>query len=165
MPGDGNRSAGRTRIMKQNPYEANSITYVRSGLPSQLSLAGLTKAFALWGGSFIFIFAAMLFIQCYPKLPDQQPESFYITCGAIFIIGSLLSWALGCIADVAGRDRLIFSQATISILFIIMAVPGLMSLWHYGISGNAIRKTLMFLIPTIAYISSRTMRGTRMGSD
>ena len=147
----------------QNPYEANSITYLRSVLPSQLSMAGLTKAFALWGGSFIFIFAAMLFVQCYPKLPDQQPESFYIACGSIFVIGSLLSWTLGCVADIAGRDRLIFSQATISILFIIMAVPGLMSLWHYGLSGNAIRKTLMFLIPTIAYILSRTMRWTRLG--
>lgn len=142
-------------MLHQNPYESDCSSHLQSDVVTELSLIGITKAFALWGGSFTVTITALLLVQCYPKLPDPQPLSFYVVFGAIFIIGSLLSWALGCIADVAGRDRLLLSQLTISMLFIIMAAPGLIVLYHYGLSGNAVRKTLMFLIPTIAYTSNR----------
>ena len=155
-------------MSQHHPYEVTCVPYVQNDLPSQMSLAGVTKAFSIWGGVFILTFSVLIFVRFDKpsqrlsiELPSHQDLSFYVAIGGIFVVGSILSWGLGCIADGAGRSRLFLSKAAISILLIILAAPGLISLHHYGICWNAFSKTIMFLLPTIAYTSSRTKRWTR----
>ena len=151
-------------MLNQNPYEPMNGSQMRSETAAESWLTGLAKALAFWGGSFVATASMLMYLLHYPKLPSPQPLSFYITLVVVFFIGSILSWGCGWIADSAGPRQSLWAYFTFAVLFVTMAVPGILSLLRFGIGGNAMTKTLVLLVPTIIYTSCRTKRWTRGSS-
>ena len=157
-----------------NPYRSTGTSFRASQTgtkTSSVSAGGIRQALCLWGAVSVLSATLPVFIQTWPKLPNQQSLISYAILIGIAIFGSVITWVWFILADLSSQKSKYVLIGMYLIAFTIASLPGINVFYRHAdgvsrIPGNAglawytFRFTILFLLPIVAYAIGRTKRWT-----